>query len=197
MRKYFRIGSNVAEVYLVFINTLPSQNMFAQFRPLYMCFCQMYLVHFRKYRGFIKLNQTHCRTCYSHKRIFIWKGFLYHEDVMKIETLRSPGDSHKKGPVMWRSVLPFLLAWSNCWKIVEFPVIWDAMTIMWRHCNGISSSYKKLYHIAIYTWDIVVFGWRWISPYPTGLLHWHWNNRYPDSQWSNPGRYGWMWRTGA
>ena len=34
-------------------------------------------------------------------------------------------------------------AWTNVWTIAELPVIWDAMTLMWRHCNDFQEESER------------------------------------------------------
>ena len=44
---------------------------------------------------------------------------------------------HTKGQCCGALVLSLVLAWPTVKQTVESPVVWDAMSFMWRHCNAI------------------------------------------------------------
>ena len=50
----------------------------------------------------------------------------------------------------------FVLVWTNCWTNVDWPVIWDAMTVIWRHCNEIRNWPDPLVHEHIKTYVIII-----------------------------------------
>ena len=76
----------------------------------------------------------------SHDDVIKWKYFpRYWLFVLGIH--RSPVNSSHKG--QWRGALMFSLicAWINCW--VNNHTIWDAIALIWRYCNGISSRARQ------------------------------------------------------
>ena len=47
-----------------------------------------------------------------------------------------PVDSYHKGPELQSIDISLLVAWTSYWtNSSRWPVIWDAMTLMWRPCN--------------------------------------------------------------
>ena len=68
-----------------------------------------------------------------HDDVMAWKHFLrYWPFVRGIQ--RSPVNFPHKGPVMWCFDC-FLNTEQTVEQPVKLPVIWDAITPMWRHCN--------------------------------------------------------------
>ena len=47
----------------------------------------------------------------------------------------SPVVTPHKGPVMWSCRFCFVVSWISCWTKSRVPVIWNTMTLMWRHSN--------------------------------------------------------------
>ena len=49
----------------------------------------------------------------------------------------STGHSHHKGPMMWRFAVSFEISLNKMLDNNDrVTVIWDALTVMWRHCNA-------------------------------------------------------------
>ena len=79
----------------------------------------------------------------------VWKCFVHYWSFVSGIHL-SPVDSHHNGPMMqnilWatkngpvmqkRYHICLVLAWEG-YRTNNSPVIWDVMTAIWRHCNGI------------------------------------------------------------
>ena len=97
-----------------------------------------------------------------HQYIRLWKvnelsnpGFTHHDDVMTWRCLtfpryctgpfvrgihRSPVDSSHKGPVTLALMFFFDVSPKTLLYTVELPVIWNAITLLWRQCDDVASS---------------------------------------------------------
>ena len=58
-------------------------------------------------------------------------------------------NSYRKGTIIRSVDVSLNLAWRNGWT-AELSVIWDAMTSLWRHYNGMWASHRREYrHIGL------------------------------------------------
>ena len=81
------------------------------------------------------------------------------------------------------ALLSFLLLhWTRCWLTVQFSMIWDALTFIWRHCNvhypWETEPMKSVYDFMLHLYLDCIKGFnRFFKPWCWGLFWEHWNNR--------------------
>ena len=67
-------------------------------------------------------------------------------------------------PLNWQVMRTFgvfmVSAWTNCWIYSQVVVIWDAMVLMWRHCN-VGWCVMPVYRISqVVRWSSIGLYWR-------------------------------------
>ena len=67
-----------------------------------------------------------------------WKRFPQHRPFVR-GIQRSQGGFPHKGTVIWKYrglIFSLMLAWTSCWtQTVKLPVVSDATTVIWHHCD--------------------------------------------------------------
>ena len=67
-------------------------------------------------------------------------------DTLPGTSRRSLAGSPYQGPAIQSVVVSLSLAWIGCWEHSRVTqVIWDAMTLMWRHSNGSTIKVKHIF----------------------------------------------------
>ena len=53
----------------------------------------------------------------------------------------------------------FILACTSCWQTADFPVIWDTMTLVWRHFKSAGLLHKENYRRHWQNWSSIRQKW--------------------------------------